>query len=112
MISGQVSHDDFSGGLKMRAETAMDIAQARLAKIRHIELHWHSLSVMPERIDELDCELTMCRQDTGCQITLKYANGKASIQVALGDQWRIEPTEALLHQLQRIFGAHAVTLGY
>ncbi|GAA3535129.1 DNA polymerase III subunit alpha [Zobellella aerophila] len=109
VISGQISFDDFSGGLKMSAREVMVIDEARERYARGVHL-----SISRAQIDEgffsrlLDI-LTPVRAGV-CPVRVTYHRPGARAQLTLGTEWRVTPTDQMLEQLQQLLGSDKVEL--
>ncbi|HEY6530566.1 MAG TPA: DNA polymerase III subunit alpha [Cellvibrionaceae bacterium] len=111
VIEGQVSHDDFSGGLKMRADSVFPLAEAREAKVSALRLR-----LVPTTVSsQLNEELKQCLQrhvPGSCNVVVDYQLPRVQGDVMLGDAWRVKPTDELLAKLRSLYGLDAVTLVY
>ncbi len=117
IVEGQVSHDDYSGGLKMRADGIVPLEQARQAQLKTINLHWASHQLTPNSCQQLLSMLTNYKVEdpqaqTGCQLTIAYQRADAQAQVRLGTGWKVQPADELLQKLRNGFGHKNVKLGY
>jgi len=61
--------------------------------------------------DELKEILVPAAQGT-CPVYLHYHGQQAEAEIALGDEWKISPTNTLLERLSRLAGEHNVHLVY
>jgi DNA polymerase-3 subunit alpha len=111
VLEGVVSQDDYSGGLKMRVDSLLDLAEARLAKVQAINIVWNSADLKPDSVQRLR-ETLAPHNDGGCPIALQYERGDCSAQLRLGNQWRVKPTDDLLVQLRGLYGQERVRLVY
>ena len=117
IVEGQVSHDDYSGGLKMRADKVTPLEEARQNQLRTINLHWNSRQLKTQSVQQLSDLLTHYRaqeQDpsSGCQVLIDYQRVDAKAMLHLGDHWRVKPVDDLLQKLREIYGKESVELGY
>ncbi|WP_339058209.1 DNA polymerase III subunit alpha [Candidatus Regiella endosymbiont of Tuberolachnus salignus] len=111
IATGQVSVDDFNGGLKMNVREVIDINQAR-------EKHACGLaiSLMHNKIN--DQFLNRLRQllQPHCSGTIPvhiyYQCSDARAKLRLGATWRITPTERLLIDLRTLIGDTQVELEF
>ena len=111
VIEGVISVDDYSGGLKMRAEGLMDLAEARLAKIQAITILWNRTDLRPDSVQRLKDTLAPYNQGA-CPVALHYERGDCAAQLRFGAQWRVKPTDDLLMQLRGLYGQNQVRLVY
>lgn len=111
VISGQVSFDDFNGGLKMSAREVMDMGSAREKYARGL-----SISVEQSQIDEQFFErfseiLTPHRAGT-VPVNVYYQRPDARARLVLGTEWRVTPSDTLLDELQQLLGSDQVELEF
>ncbi len=111
VVEGQVSFDDYSGGLKMRADKVMGLTEARQAKVAGIRLGWHQDHLdlgAPKVLKDL---LSDCPKGQ-CPVTISYHNGQMGVDLLLGGQWRVKPTDELLEALRTQYGQKSVEVLY
>ncbi len=111
VISGQVSFDDFNGGLKMSAREVMDMGSAREKYARGL-----SISIEQSQVDEQFFErfseiLTPHRAGT-VPVNVYYQRPDARARLVLGTEWRVTPSDALLDDLQQLLGNDQVELEF
>lgn len=106
VIVGEVSTDEYSGagGLKMRAESVMDLTEAREAKIKAIRVLWHQNDREQKRTNQLKTILSLHNNDETCPIIVQYARPECSGEFLLGNGWRVKPCEDLLIELRGQYG--------
>ncbi|MCX7901507.1 MAG: DNA polymerase III subunit alpha [Burkholderiaceae bacterium] len=113
-VIGRVRIDEQNQRLSVTAEDIMDLAEARAraaARLR-IELDGaidpvrlkHALA--PYRVDSGNGE------STGCRIVLAYRNCEGAAELALPDEWRVRPEEALLEELRQQPRVRAAAFAY
>ncbi|EGG94817.1 DNA polymerase III alpha subunit [gamma proteobacterium IMCC1989] len=126
IVEGQVSNDDYSGGLKMRATKVTPLEQARQEKLRSIQLDWQSrhlendctrklLSILDAyRINDNNgiSPETVENSKEGCVVVINYQRADASAQIQLDDAWRVKPVDELMLKLRHEYGNKSLTLGY
>ncbi|WP_049721542.1 DNA polymerase III subunit alpha [Gilvimarinus polysaccharolyticus] len=111
LVEGQISHDDYSNSLKMRADVVRNLAEVRQDKARALclSLNAGELGVnAPSRLREC---LEPYR-DGKCPIVINYERSDARCQLRLGEQWCVRPEDDLLQRLREDFGAGNVRLDY
>lgn len=111
VIEGQVSNDDYSGGLKMRADHVMGLAEARQAKVSGIRIAWHQTQLQPGWIHLLQETLSPFRQGP-CPVAVHYHKGECSADFNLAEDWRVEPSDELLVELRSLYGQDSVEVIY
>ncbi|OOF27695.1 DNA polymerase III subunit alpha [Salinivibrio sp. IB872] len=111
VVSGQVSFDDFNGGLKMTAREIMDISQAREKYARCL-----GISIMEEQIDAPFFERfhdTLAPYRSGTvPVNLYYQRRDARARLRLGAEWRITPADELIDNLKGLLGDEQVELEF
>ena len=111
VIDGQVSHDDYSGGLKMRADAIKGIEQARQSRIAGLGLRWHAASLKQDAVIQLKNSLApFC--GGACPISIILDFDYATADVPLGASWQVTVTDDLLQNLRGHFGLQAVEVLY
>jgi DNA polymerase-3 subunit alpha len=108
VVEAQISHDDYSGGLKAIGRSAMEISQARLTFAKAVRVKISGVGAeesFTNRLIELLQPLPH-----GCPVVLDYRNEVACCDIQLEDRWRINPTDEQLQELKFEFGEDAVEL--
>ncbi len=98
IVSGTLRNDEFSGGLRMSADKAFDLAGARSQFARTLKLSMNGKSDATRLLELLASHRSIAAGDPltkGCPVTIAYHNGEASCEVHLGDDWRVMPTDQL-----------------
>ncbi|TQV86280.1 DNA polymerase III subunit alpha [Exilibacterium tricleocarpae] len=111
VIDGQVSHDDYSGGLKMRAESVQSLSDARQTLARGLQLQLSSSRLGVDFSAQLAGILEPYRQGN-CPVLIDYSRSDAKAQLELGQQWQVRPVDELLQQLRDVYGRDKVSLLY
>ncbi len=113
IIEGQVSNDDYSGGLKMRADTIVSLDQARSEQLRAIVLRWHEEQLPSDSPSQLQQLLQNYQDsDSPCLVRIHYQHPSAKAVIQLGQQWRVKPSDDLIFALRETFGAQQLSLEY
>jgi DNA polymerase-3 subunit alpha len=109
VIKGVISEDDFTGGLKMVAESIQSIYQARCSKLLCLEL-----LVSEGNTDWVDkFRSTINRYRNGnCSVFVNYEQEHARCALKLGSDWKVQPQDGLLIALREQFGEKSVILRY
>ncbi|MFB2705650.1 MULTISPECIES: DNA polymerase III subunit alpha [Marinobacter] len=111
VVEGQVSHDDYSGQMKMRVSSVMDVATARQQFSRGIRLALHAEQLQNGLLDKLDDTLRPFRNE-GSPVWIEYSSAEASTRIELGESWRVQPDDNLLFELRHLVGEKSVELVY
>ena len=138
IVEGQVSQDDYSGGIKMRADSVVSLTDARQQQLRAISLHWLSQSlgtdfekkllhiIEPYRlhIDEnygrdshnnypSSGRVIASNDDTkGCDLLIHYQRVDAKVVLRLPKTYRILVVDEVILQLKEAFGVKNIVLKY
>ncbi|MBB1470459.1 DNA polymerase III subunit alpha [Pseudoalteromonas sp. SG41-5] len=98
VISGQVSFDNFSGGITMTARDICTIAQAREKRIKAIKMTLNMVQIEANFFDKLQKVLEPYKFGT-CPIKVYYQRPDALAQLTLGPEWCVTPSDDLIHKL-------------
>ena len=110
VVEGEVSHDDFSGGLRLRAKRIMSLEEARtsLAESLRVQAQQNQLDVANiQRLQQL-----LEKSRGACPVTVEYQSQDAKALLQLGDTWKIDPSDQLIQALRDQFGRDNVFLQY
>jgi len=110
VVEGEVCHDDFSGALRLRARRVMSLEEARTGLAESLRLKLNHQQLRPEALTQL---ANLFQQYRGaCPVTLDYTGQEARAVLQLGEDWRIDPADALIQSLRDQFGRDNVFLQY
>ncbi|HLT03780.1 MAG TPA: OB-fold nucleic acid binding domain-containing protein, partial [Pseudomonas sp.] len=110
VVEGEVSHDDFSGGLRLRAKRVLSLESARTALAESLRLKVSQQMLQGERLRWL-AELFQ-RHKGACPLTLDYTGSEARAMLQFGEAWQVDPTDNLIQALRDQFGRDNVFLHY
>jgi DNA polymerase-3 subunit alpha len=99
LIEGKVSHDDFSGGLRVSADKLMTVGEARSRFARALQLSMNGHSIEGRYAEKLRTLLTPYRNGA-CPVRVAYRNHEAEVELGLSDAWRIRLEDELLISLR------------
>ncbi|MGD8407665.1 MAG: DNA polymerase III subunit alpha [Thiohalophilus sp.] len=111
VVEGEVSVDEYSGGYKMSARSIYDINQAREHFARKLMLQVDHKHAGNGFINELQHTLSPFREGF-CPVVIDYRRDDARAQIVLGEEWRVHPTDELLHRLRETLGEEQVQVVY
>ena len=111
VVEGQVSVDEYTGGFKMSAEKLYNMDQARAAFSKRLVIEVDAEQAGNGFVDELKEILSPVVQGS-CPVYLHYHGHQAEAEIALGEEWKISPTNLLLERLSRLAGERNVHLVY
>lgn len=110
VVEGEVSNDDFSGGLRLRAKRVMSIEDARTNLAESLRVTVRAEALKGDRLRWLG---DLCKRHRGaCPITVDYTGQDARALLQLGEAWRIDPADSLIQALRDQFGRENVFLQY
>ncbi|WP_038183487.1 DNA polymerase III subunit alpha [Vibrio rhizosphaerae] len=111
VLNGQVSFDDFNGGLKMTVREVMDLDSAREKYAKSL-----SLSITQTQIDEPFFErfsrILEPHRSGSVPIHIYYQRVDARAKLTLGTEWRVTPNDTLLDELKQLLGPGQVELEF
>ncbi|MGH8375397.1 MAG: DNA polymerase III subunit alpha, partial [Pseudomonas sp.] len=110
VVEGEVSNDDFSGGLKLRVKRVMSMEDARTNLAESLRLKLHARDLKGDQLRWLG-EL-LKRHRGACPVTMDYTSPDAKAMLQFGEGWRIDPADALIQALRDQFGRDNVFLQY
>ncbi|UCE89975.1 MAG: DNA polymerase III subunit alpha, partial [Pseudomonadota bacterium] len=111
VVEGEVSVDEYSGGYRMSARQVYDMDQAREHFAKRLVVAVDQQQAGNGFVSNLAHTLTPFREGF-CPVVVRYQGTSASAEVALGSDWRVRPTDELLHRLGELAGAASVEVVY
>ncbi|CAJ0999436.1 DNA polymerase III subunit alpha [Sodalis praecaptivus] len=111
IAQGQVSFDDFNGGLKMTARELMDISEAREKYARGLAISLTDRQIDDQLLNRLRLSLEPHRSGT-IPVHLYYQRQDARARLRFGATWRVTPTDRLLNDLRTLVGNEQVELEF
>jgi DNA polymerase-3 subunit alpha len=121
VIEGRVSHDDFSGGVRVNVRKIYDIASARSAYANMLKISCNGQSdalklaelLSPyRRVSHAQQHDEYATNPRGCAVKVEYHNQQAKVEVMLGEQWRVELHDDLLLGLKAWLSEENVKILY
>lgn len=113
IIQGKVSHDDYTGGLRVTADEILDLQSAREARAKSL-----CLSV-GEGVDvaQLRKVLNPFRAEPennipGVRVDVELQYPRYSCTVRLGEEWRVRLADTMFEQLHDWLGEEAIEIHY
>jgi len=110
IVRGRVSHDDFSGGMRVVADDVISIDEARKF-VRQLTLSMNGEADSAKLRRLLTPHLAPNDSDA-VLVKIVYNNGEAEIPVLLPDQWRVSVTEPLVTALTEWLTPDNISLEY
>jgi DNA polymerase-3 subunit alpha len=125
VVSGVLSMDEYSGGIKLRVSDVQGISAARMSFAKNLSVQISqaqcergiipkvkallSNSVFAGQPSQLSDEES---SQSGCKVLLKYQRPEASAVIELGAAWSVEPLDELIQELKYLLGNEQVSLVY
>ncbi|XSG86217.1 MAG: DNA polymerase III subunit alpha [Methylohalobius sp. ZOD2] len=111
VVQGDLSFDQFSGGLRLVAEKLFSVTQAREEFSRGVWIHW---PVNDTARPDPSAILEPLQRHRGgkCPVYIAYQSTRAQAHLQLGEGWRIHPEDELLQDLSSQVGPERVKLRY
>ncbi|MBE8555972.1 MULTISPECIES: DNA polymerase III subunit alpha [Vibrio] len=111
VVSGQVSFDDFNGGLKMSAREVMDLGSAREKYARGVSISIDQSQINVQFFERFGQILEPYRAGT-VPVNVYYQRADARARLTLGTEWRVTPSDTLLDELKQLLGNSQVELEF
>nr|WP_300312044.1 DNA polymerase III subunit alpha [Halomonas sp.] len=112
IIEGEVSSDDYSGGLRLRGKEVTPMVEARGRFAQAVEVSVDGRQANGKLINSLRQSLVPHCSDQGLPVRLRYRNQEASGWLEFDEQWRVTPSDDLLIALREVEGQDGVRLKY
>jgi DNA polymerase-3 subunit alpha len=114
IVSGQVAQDEYSGGVRVRANQLMTLTEARGRAIQGVCLQLNAEGFDDQWADQLAGLLKSHQGDPAalCPIFIEYEAKTVGARLRLGDAWRVVPNDDLIADLRQRFGRDQVRLDY
>jgi DNA polymerase-3 subunit alpha len=110
VVEGEVSQDDFSGGLRMRVKRVMSLEDARTTLLDSVRISLDTSRHGPESLGKIASILQ--KHPGHCAVTIDLQRPDAAAELRLGETWRVEPADDLVQGLRDQLGKDSVSLHY
>ncbi|RCS72792.1 DNA polymerase III subunit alpha [Vibrio casei] len=111
VVSGQVSFDDFNGGLKMSAREVMSLADAREKYAQGLSISLDESQMDGKFFEKFTRILEPYRAGT-VPVNIYYQRQNARAKLSLGVEWRVTPEDDLIDELKLLIGSKQVELEF
>ncbi len=111
IVQGKVSHDDYSGGLRVTADELYSLEGARSRHADRLRLSMNG-EAHAERLRHALQPYRQSEPGAGCLISLQYRNGEAECTIDLGEAWRVRLADDLLEDLRVWLRPENVRISY
>jgi DNA polymerase-3 subunit alpha len=115
IIEGEVSEDDYSGGLKVSAQQILTMPQARSVFSKGLRLSVAPDFAQGKGLQQLLSILTphQVRGDApAAKLELQYENSMGRGVIRCATPWRLEIEDDMLQELSYLLGENAVKMRY
>ncbi len=117
VVEGTLAHDEYRGGLSIRADRVSGLEDVRLARATGVEIRlceswWRGRDMRPIEVLNQIRGLLEPASGGDCEVRLRYRREDAEVVLRLGEEWRIKPTDGLLRQVRRLLGAEALNVRF
>ncbi|MGM0536675.1 MAG: DNA polymerase III subunit alpha [Pseudomonadota bacterium] len=112
IVEGEVSSDDYSGGLRLRGKDVTPMVEARSRFGQAVELSLDGARLNGRLVESLRDSLAPFCNVEGLPVRLRYRNADASGWLELAEEWRVTPSDELLTGLREVQGQDGVRLKY
>jgi len=111
IVEGSVAHDDYSGGLSVRAKEVRSLLEARQSFAAELTIEvWQDM--VDEKLAERLAQTLAGAGGGSCPVSLLYRQPHNRARVRLGERWSVVPSDDLLQQLRDCVGNDRVALHY
>jgi DNA polymerase-3 subunit alpha len=110
VVEGEVSQDDFSGGLRMRVKRVMSLEDARTTLLDSVRISLDTSRHGPESLSHIASLLK--KHPGNCAVTVDLQRPDSAAELRLGETWQVEPADDLVQGLRDQLGKDSVSLHY
>ena len=107
IVEGEVSVDDFSGGLRLLSREIFSIDTARERYAKYLQIRLSPTFDVAQLVPLLEKY-----RGGRCYIAVDYWRADTRANLKLGEAWRIRPVDSLLDTLRDVFSAENVDVVY
>jgi DNA polymerase-3 subunit alpha len=111
LVLGKVSHDDYSGSLRVVADElySLELARNRFANRLYIKMNGQANT---KQLAQILSPYRMQTAGQGCPVHMHYQTQDRECEINLGDSWRVRLDDGLLNELQTWLKPENVTIHY
>ncbi len=111
IVKGAMSYDERNDGFSIRATECFDIDQARDQFARRLILRVSEEQTQNGLVRDLHKILEPHREGR-CEVFIRYQKENSQGVFRMGEEWRIRPSDELMHRLSNTLGKDQVSLRY
>jgi DNA polymerase-3 subunit alpha len=112
LAQGALSWDEFNQATRLNVERVLNWDEARAEYARRLLLRLDAARCAAGALRQLASILAEHRANGRCSVWIEYTGPQAQVELVLGQNWRVKPSEALLKRLRELAGADQVQLRY
>ena len=113
IVEGRVSHDEFSGGIRVNARKLHDLSGLRNSRASFLKLSCNGQAdavklkalLEPYRVSASD-------EQRGCAVKIEYRNKTSKVELMLGNDWRVDLHDDLISGLMQWLNKENVKILY
>ncbi len=108
IVDGELGQDDYTGGVKMTANTLYTLEEARTRFAKHLTLvlTMHDEAILPA------LKTLLLSHKGHCVVQIQYSNELSQAAINLGANWCVSPSDTLLAELIDLLDRERVRLSY
>ncbi|MCC5792687.1 MAG: DNA polymerase III subunit alpha [Legionellaceae bacterium] len=108
VIEGELSADDYSGGIRMTASGfySLPMARSRFAQCLRLDFKHEDAALLPRM------KAILQASPGDCPVKIAYDNKSARAELSLGKEWLVHPDDNLLQHLRDLLGDERVMFCY
>jgi DNA polymerase-3 subunit alpha len=113
VVEGEVAQDDYNGGLKVRGQQVLSVADARIRYAKSLTIKADATALNQQSLRMLQESLRKARAfQQGMPVVIDYSCEEAKGLIELGSEWIVSPDDDLMQSLREQFGNQSVSLIY
>ena len=113
IVEGRVSHDEFSGGIRVNARKLHDLSGLRNSRASFLKI---SCNGQADAVKLKDLLKPYCKsasdEQRGCAVKIEYHNQTSKVELMLGNDWRVDLHEELIAGLTQWLSRDNVKILY
>jgi DNA polymerase-3 subunit alpha len=97
IVEGRVSHDEFSGGIRVNARKLHNLSGLRNSRASFLKISCNGQAdaVKLKAILQPYCKLST-EEERGCAVKVEYHNQSSRVELMLGNDWRVDLHDELI----------------
>jgi DNA polymerase-3 subunit alpha len=113
LVEGSLRFDDFSNAWRIAARRLASLDALREHQAKRLVLRWPDATRQPsvQFLQRLQAALGGSRPGS-CEVLVRYRGEQARCTLALGTEWAVRPTPALMDELESLVGRDGLQLIY